>query len=113
MIRIPVTPGDVRDHVVQLHVHLHKGFLHVLDVRGRILHEPFAMTQVGAQLGDTVAWTEAAPQQPVRMELLQPLRIVHVALAAGDMLDVARVHEEDLESASLEDLEDGNPVHPG
>jgi hypothetical protein len=29
------------------------------------------------------------------------------------MLDVARVHEEHLESASLEDLEDRNPIHPG
>jgi hypothetical protein len=56
---------------VQLHVHLHERLLHVLDVRGRILYEPFAMTQVRAQLGDSLAWTEAAPQQPVRMELLQ------------------------------------------
>jgi hypothetical protein len=46
------------------------------------------------------------------VKLLQPLRIVHVALAARDMLDVARIHEEHLEAPSLEHLEDGNPVHP-
>jgi len=41
-----VTPGDVRDHVVQLHVHLHERLLHVLNVRGGIVDQAFAMAQV-------------------------------------------------------------------
>ena len=32
MIRMPVTPGDVCHHMVQLHVHLHERLLHVLNV---------------------------------------------------------------------------------
>ena len=107
----PRDPGDVRDDVVQLHVHLHERLLHVLDVGGGVLHQPFAMAQVRAQPDDAVAGPEAAPEQAILVELLQPLRIVHVALAARDMLDVARVHQQHLEAARFEDLEHRNPVH--
>ena len=106
-------PRDVRDHVVQLHVHLHERLLHVLNVRGGIVDQPLAMAQVGAQTHDAVAGTEAPAQQPVLVELLQPLRIVHIRLAAGDVLDVARVDQQHLEPARFENLEDRNPVHAG
>jgi hypothetical protein len=49
------------------------------------------MTQVGAQPDDPGAGAEAAPEQPMLVEL--PLRVVHVGLAARDMSDVARVHQ--------------------
>ena len=45
------------------------------------------------------------------MQLLEPLRIVHVRLAARNVLDVARVHQQHLEAARLKDLEHRNPVH--
>jgi hypothetical protein len=47
----------------------------------------------------------------VFVQLLQPLSVVDVGLAARNVLDVARVHEEYLEAAGLEDLEDRDPVH--
>jgi hypothetical protein len=34
--------------VVQLHVHLHERLLHVLDMRGGVLHQSLAMAQVRA-----------------------------------------------------------------
>jgi hypothetical protein len=69
------------------------------------------MAQVGAQADHTVAGAEAASQQPILMELLKPLRIVDVGLSARDVLDVARVHEQYLETTRFEHFEDGNPVH--
>ena len=45
------------------------------------------------------------------MELLKPLGILYIALAARDMLNVARIHEQDLEASSFQQLEDRNPVH--
>jgi hypothetical protein len=78
--------------VVQLHVHLHKRLLNVLNVRGGVVHEPLTMAQVCAQPDHPVAGPEAPPKQAICVQLLQPLRIVHVALAAWDVLDVARVH---------------------
>jgi len=47
------------------------------------------------------------------MELLQPLRIIHIRLPTGDVLDVARVDQQHLESPRVEDLKDRNPVHTG
>ena len=47
------------------------------------------------------------------MEILQPLAILHVALASGDVLDVAGIDQADLKTAILEDLEQGDPVDSG
>ena len=113
MMRMPGEPRDVGDHVVQLHVHLHERLLHVLNVRGGIVDQPLAMAQVRAQTHDAVAGTEAPAQQPVLVELLQPLRIVHIRLPTGDVLDVARVDQQHLEPARFENLKDRNPVHAG
>jgi hypothetical protein len=71
------------------------------------------MPQVRAQSHDAVAGTEAPAQQPVLVQLLQPLRIVHIRLAAGDVLDVAGVDQQHLEPARVENLKDRNPLHAG
>ena len=106
----PGEPGSVRDHVVQLHVHLHERLLHVLNVCGGVVDQPLAMAQVRAQTHAFVAGTEAPAQLAMLVELLQPL--AHIRLAAGDVLHVVRVHEQHLEPARFEDLKGRNPVHP-
>src|SRR6266852_2211255 len=105
--------GDVRNDVVELHVHLHERLLHVLHVRGRVLDDPLAVTQVCAESHHLVARAETSAQQAVLMELLQPLRIVHVGLSSGHVLHVARVHEKHLKPARRQDLKDRDPVHAG
>ena len=45
------------------------------------------------------------------MKLLQPLCIVNVGLAARDIPDVARIHQQHLEAVCLQDFENGYPVH--
>ncbi|HYH37991.1 MAG TPA: hypothetical protein VD860_07195, partial [Azospirillum sp.] len=60
--------GDTReisDDMVELQVHLHQRLLHVLNVRGGIVEQAFAVPEVGAQRGDFARWPEAATQQPV------------------------------------------------
>jgi hypothetical protein len=47
------------------------------------------------------------------MELLDPLAVDDVGLAAGDILDVTRVDEHDVDAARLEDLVEGDPVDAG
>jgi hypothetical protein len=111
MIRMPVAPVMSEYDVVKLHVHLHERLLHVLNVGGGILDQAFAMAQIGPQPHHSVARAEAAPQQAVLVELLEPLGILHIGFAARDMLDVARIHEQDLEAAGFKDLEDRNPIH--
>ena len=64
--------------------------LHVLHVGGGVVDQPLAMAEVGAQTDHTIMGTKASAQEPMLVELLQPPRIVHIRLAAGDVLHVAR-----------------------
>ena len=45
------------------------------------------------------------------VKLLQPLRVSHIGFAAGHMLGISRVDEQDLEFARFEDLKHRNPLH--
>lgn len=54
-----------------------------------------------------------APQQAHAVQVLQPLAVLHIALASGHVLDVAGVDEADLEAAVLQNLEERDPVDPG
>jgi hypothetical protein len=80
-------------------------------MRGRVLDETLPQPQIGAQLDDRLAWAEAAAQQPVLVQLLEPLRVTDIRLPPGHLLDVTRIDQHDLEPAGLKDLEHGNPVH--
>ena len=47
------------------------------------------------------------------MQITEPFAIRHIALPAGDILDVAGVHQEDREAAGLEDFIERNPIDAG
>jgi hypothetical protein len=55
-------PGDIRDNVMELKIHLHQRLLPVLDMRGGRVKQPFALPQVGTQRGDLALRPEAAAQ---------------------------------------------------
>jgi len=98
---------------MQLQVHLHQCLLHMLDVRGRIVQQPFALAQIIAQCSDPALRTKAGSQQPILVQTLQPLCVAHVALAAGHMFGISRIHQNHGEAALLQDFEDGDPVNAG
>jgi len=60
-------PCDVRHHVMELQVHLRQGLLHVLDVRARIVQQPFALAQVAPQNCHLTLQPEAGPEQSIFM----------------------------------------------
>ena len=109
----PGDPGHVADHAVQLQIHLDQGFLNVLDVSAGVLDQPGAVAPVGAQDADLVGRAEGGGQEAVAVELLQPLAILDVGFAAGQVLDVAGVDQADLEAVGLQDLADRDPVDAG
>jgi hypothetical protein len=45
------------------------------------------------------------------VKLLQPLRIIDVGLAPGNIFDVARIHQQHFKAARLEHLENWNPIY--
>jgi len=99
--------------VVELKIHLGQCLLHVLDVRGSVLQQALALTHVGSQLGNLPFGAKAGPQQPERMEPLQPLRIADIGLAPGHVLGIARVDKEYRKPAGIEKFENRNPVDAG
>jgi hypothetical protein len=82
--------------MVQLHVHLHKRFLHMLDVRRSILQQALAVPEVRPQGSEAIGRLETPPEQPVLMQLLEPEGVVHVCLATRDIFDVPGMDQEDL-----------------
>ena len=107
----PGGTGDVGDRMMELQIHLHQRLLHVPNVRGRVLDETLTQPQVGAQLDHRLAGTKAAAQQPVLVQLLEPLRVIDICFPPRHLLDVAGIDQHDLEPSRLEDLEHGNPLH--
>ncbi len=106
-------PGDVADDVGQLQVHLLEGLLHVLNMVGGVGHEHRALAEIAAQHADLVIGPEGGGQQAKGVELLDPLAVEDVGLAARHALQLPRVDESDLEAALAEELEEGDPVHAG
>src|ERR1700675_4777257 len=103
--------GDVRNDMVKLHVHLHESLLHMLHVGGRVFDHPLPKTQICSQLRDVGTGVKASPKKSVLVKLLQPLSIVDVCLSSRHVLHIASVHQKHLKAASLENLEDRDPVH--
>jgi hypothetical protein len=108
----PTRTRDVGHDVVQLDIHLHQGLLHVLNVRGGIVQQPFSLAQVGAQCRQLAFRSEAGPQQPVFVQP-QPLNIADIGLATRDVLGVTGVDQHHFEAALIENLERRNPVDTG
>ena len=94
---------------MQGNVHLGKGFLHMLDVAACGFDQVVAMAQITSQHADLIEGTKATAKQPVGMQLLQPLAVGYVGLAAGYIFHMARVAQDHFKSSSLQDLENGYP----
>jgi hypothetical protein len=107
---LPGPAAQVADDVRQLDVHLGQHLLHPLDARADCVHVVAALAPVRADDANLGRRVERVAEQPVGVELEQPLALLHVGLAPGEVLGVPRVHQIDLKTARVEDLVDGNPV---
>ena len=108
--RQPGCPRQVADDMVQLKVHLIEGFVHMLHVGARHLHEVVSVSQDGAHLADRLGRAEGGAQKTDRMKVLQPLTIGDVRLTAGDIFHMVGIDEEDLEAPRFQDLKQRNPI---
>ena len=106
-------PGEVAQHGLQLAIQLGPGRLHMLGVGGGARHQAIAMAQEGANRADCVGRPEGGPQQPHRVQSLEPLAVLDVARPAGGLRTVAGVHQADRDPARLPALGERNPVDAG
>ena len=85
----------------------------MLDMLGRVFHQHGPLPQVAAQASDLPLGPEGAGEQAVGVQLLQPLAIQHVGLAAGHVLDAPGIHQHHLKASFLQHTEQRYPVHAG
>jgi hypothetical protein len=89
-----------------------EGLLDALDLTAALLDLGLAVADQVAQLALRARRHEAGLDQPVLDQLAAPLGVLDVALAAGDVANMASVVEPALEFV-LEQVEDGSPVDAG
>ena len=111
--REPGLPDNVADDEGELQIHLDERLLHPADVVSGGVDEDVAVAHEGAQGENRPGRAEAAAQEPDTVQLTQPLTVLDIALAAGDVFDVAGVDEQDREPTRLEDVVDRDPIDAG
>lgn len=108
--------GDARqitDDMLKLNVHLGEGLVHEADLIGGTTDEAAAMTKEGADDANDIRGTKAGIEQPHRVKILEPLAVLDVGLAPGEMLAMTSVDQTDLHTGRIEDLEERNPIDAG
>src|SRR5207247_5993045 len=85
----------------------------MLHMHAGHLNEVFAMTHQRTNFAYIVFGTKRGPQQANRMQILKPLTIQHVRLAAGNVMDMLSIDQMDFNATRFQDLKQWYPVHPG
>jgi len=72
-----------------------------------------ALPPIGPDDANVGRGIERIPEKPVGVQLQQPLALLHVTLAPGQVLRMSGVDQIDLEPAALQDVVERQPIHPG
>jgi hypothetical protein len=91
---------DVGQHRAELEVRVLEHLVDALDMGRPPAYQLLAGPGQRAQLLDRRRRHEASPNQAVRQQICDPHRVIDVRLAAGDVLDVHRVGQDEIKSAS-------------
>src|SRR5881296_2174893 len=84
-------------------LHMHTGHL----------NEVFAMPHQGANFAYGVFGAKRGPQQAHRMQILKPLTIEHVRLAAGNVMHMLSIDQMNFNTPRFQNLKQRYPVHSG
>lgn len=101
---------DVGEHRAELEVGVLEDLVDALHVRGALAHELLPCSGQVAQVLDARLRDEARADEAVGEQVRDPHRVVHVGLATGHVLDVARVRQDEVEVA-VQHVPDRLPVH--
>ena len=80
--------GDITDDPVDLNIHLCEGLLHALHQAVAVLAQSVSQPKVTAYHAHLSLGTKGASEHPEGVELLQPLTVFDVGLAARNVLDM-------------------------
>jgi hypothetical protein len=103
---------DITGHAGQLDVGSLQDLQQPVAFGAAALHQLAPVARQITQFPDGLRGHEAGLQQPVQQQVGDPLRILHVGLAPGHVLDVLSVGHQELEG-SFQDGVHRLPVHSG
>jgi hypothetical protein len=109
----PAQADDVADRRIELDVGILERLLEAQRMAGPFAHQLLARPHKTAQLLRLAIRHEARPDQPVRLQIGQPLRVADIALAARHVLDVRRIGQHQLELAVAQDMPYRLPIDAG
>ena len=104
---------DVGDHRIELDVRRFQRLLDALDVRNALAHELLARAHQGAKVIHLARRNEARLDETMRNQLGEPRCVVHVCLAAGHILHMRRIDQDQLEILVRKNVPHRLPVDPG
>src|SRR5437773_8474413 len=84
--------------------------MHMLNMHASHLDKTFAMTQQRTHSADVLFWPKRRFQQPNRMQILEPLTIQHIGLAARDVTHMLGIDQTNLKPTGLQNLKQGYPI---
>ena len=105
--------GQIADDVLELNVHLGQGLVHEADLIGGTTDEAVAVTEERADDANNLRGAKAGVEQTHRVKILEPLTILDVGLATGEIFAMTGIDQADLKAGGVEDLEERNPIDAG
>src|SRR6056297_552626 len=98
---------------MDLKVHLSQRLLHMLNMTGSGFDQVVSVSEQGSDSTNVLIRPKRAPQQSNRMEILDPLAILNIRFAAGNVFNMPGVNQDNIKSIGLKNLKNRNPVYPG
>jgi hypothetical protein len=93
--------------------HLRQRLLHPPDLPAGALYQIISLTPVRSHHPDFLGGPEGIAQQPVGVQLHQPLTLLYVALTARKVLRVPCIHQVHFQTSFFENIEYRNLVDTG
>jgi hypothetical protein len=87
--------------------------LHVLALQAAQARQVVALAQIGAQDADVIGRTKGGVEQAEAVQALEPLTVLDVGLAPGNILDRPGIDQKDLPAGPFQDLKGRNPGDAG
>ncbi|MCU1295797.1 MAG: hypothetical protein JWO91_75 [Acidobacteriaceae bacterium] len=102
--------ADIAQHIGQLDIHLGQSFLYPLNMSARSSHQVVALSPMGPYRADLLDGPERISQESIRVQLHQPLTLLHIGFASRQTIRLSGIDQVHFETSLFQDVEDRDPV---
>ena len=109
--RLTRGPADIANGIGQLHVHLRQRLLHMLNAARGVPDMLLPLPPKRTHHQSLFVRAERILQQSVGMQSQQPLALLNVGLASGQVLSVRGIYYEHADAPLRQNVVEADPVH--